>query len=163
MEQTQKKEHIIFYKTLYTVLILLVYLIGKGLPLYRIELSAYMHKTVAAGDLLMQTINGDIYQCSLFALGISPYMIASMIVQIISAFRKSETRRKISPKKNNQMMLGIAVIIALVQAIIQVQELVFSVSGSELFLAKCISVVEMVTGAVGQTVFFVMCPAQFEE
>lgn len=148
MEQTQKRENIIFYKLLYTFLILIVYLIGKGLPLYKIELSAYIHKTVEAGDLLMQTIGGDIYQCSLFALGISPYMIASMVVQIISAFRKSETRRKISPKKTNKMMLGITVIIAVIQAVLQVEELVYSVSGVELIFAKAISVIEMVTGAM---------------
>lgn len=148
MQQTEKKRNIVQEKILYTFIILIVYLIGKGLPLYMIDVSAYMHKAVEAEDLLMQTISGDIYQCSLFALGISPYMIASMVVQIISAFRKSETRSKISPKKTNKMVLGIALVIALVQAVIQVQDLVFCVSGIELLFAKAISVIQMVTGAM---------------
>lgn len=113
-----------------------------------IDVAAYRHQIVEAEDLLMQTISGDIYQCSLFALGISPYMIASMVVQIISAFRKSETRSKISPKKLNKMVLGIAVVIALIQAMIQVQDLSFRVYGADLFFAKVVSVIEMVTGAM---------------
>lgn len=146
--QKEKKENLVKYKLLYTVIILLVYCIGKGLPLYMIDVSAYLHKTVGAEDLLIQTISGDIYQCSLFALGISPYMISSMLVQIVSAFRKSETRSKISPKKTNKQVLGMALVIAIIQAMVQVQELIFRVEGFDLLLAKGIAVVEMVTGAM---------------
>lgn len=148
MGQKEKKENIILFKLLYTVIIILVYLIGKGLPLYMIDLSAYIHKTVEAEDLLIQTISGDIYQCSLFALGISPYMISSMLVQIISAFRKSEIRSKISPKKTNKQILGVTLVIATIQAIIQAQELIYRVSGSELIFAKTVASIEMVAGAM---------------
>lgn len=148
MLRIEKKENIVLLKILYTIIILLVYLVGKGLPLYMIDVSAYIHKTVDASELMMQSISGDIYQCSLFALGISPYMIGSMLVQIVNAFRRPEMRKKISPKKNNKMVLTIMVIIAFVQAIIQVQELVFRVSGPALVFAKTIAVLQMLTGAV---------------
>lgn len=148
MLRTEKKENIVLLKILYTLIILLVYLVGKCLPLYMIDVSVYMHKAVNASELLMQSISGDIYQCSLFALGISPYMIASMLVQIINAFRKSEIRKKISPKKNNKMVLTLMVVIAFIQAIIQVQELVFKISGVALIFAKTVAVLQMVTGAV---------------
>ena len=147
MLRTEKKENIVLLKILYTFIILLVYLIGKGLPLYMIDVSAYIHKTVDASELLMQSIGGDIYQCSLFALGISPYMIASMLVQIINAFRKSEIRKKISPKKNNKLVLTLMVIVAFIQAVLQVQELIFKVSGTALFWVKTVAVLQMVTGA----------------
>jgi len=145
--RTEKKENIVLLKILYTLIILLIYLVGKGLPLYMIDVSAYIHKTIDANTLLMQSISGDIYQCSLFALGISPYMIASMLVQIVNAFRKSEVRKKISPKKNNKMVLTFMVIIAFIQAIIQVQQLIFKVSGVALIFAKTVAVLQMVTGA----------------
>lgn len=144
----KKKQNVVKYKLLYTAIILLVYSIGKGLPLYMIDVSEYMHKTVEPESLLLQTIQGDVFQCSLFALGISPYMIASMLTQIISAFRKSEIRSKISPKKTNYQVLGMALVIAIIQAVVRVQGLVFRVSGYELLLAKVIAVVEMVTGAM---------------
>jgi len=148
VQQKENKENLVKYKLLYTALILLVYSIGKGLPLYGIDVSAYMHRTVGAEDLLLQTIQGDVFKCSLFALGISPYMISSMLIQIVSAFRKSETRSKISPKKTQKQILGMTLVIAIVQAVIQVQDLIFRVSSYELFLAKIIAVVEMVTGAL---------------
>lgn len=146
--KTENKENLVKYKLLYTALILLVYSIGKGLPLYGIDISAYMQKTVGAEELLLQTIQGDVFQCSLFALGISPYMISSMLIQIVSAFRKSETRSKISPKKTQKQILGMTLMVAIVQAVLQVQDLLFRVSGNELVLAKLIAVVEMVTGAM---------------
>jgi len=148
VQQKENKENLVKYKLLYTALILLVYSIGKGLPLYGIDVSPYMHRTVGAEDLLLQTIQGDVFKCSLFALGISPYMISSMLIQIVSAFRKSETRSKISPKKTQKQILGMTLVIAIVQAVIQVQDLIFRVSSYELFLAKIIAVVEMVTGAL---------------
>lgn len=146
--KTENKENLVKYKLLYTALILLVYSIGKGLPLYGIDVSAYMQKAVDAEDLLLQTIQGDVFQCSIFALGISPYMISSMLIQIVSAFRKSETRSKISPKKTQKQILAMTLTVAIIQAVLQVQELLFRVSGHELVLAKAIAVVEMVAGAM---------------
>ena len=148
MLQTEKKETIISQKILYTGIILLVYLLGKGLPLFMIDVSAYIHKTVDANTLILQSISGDVYKCSLFALGISPYMIASMLVQIINAFRKPEIRKKISPKKNNKMVLTIMIIVAFIQAVIQVQSLIFKASVTSMFFIKTVAVLQMVTGAV---------------
>ncbi len=148
VQQKENKENLVKYKLLYTALILLVYSIGKGLPLYGIDVSAYMHKTVGAEDLLLQTIQGDVFRCSLFALGISPYMISSMLIQIVSAFRKAELRSKISPKKTQKQILGMTLLVSIIQAVLQVQTLLFRVTGYELVLAKAIAVVEMVTGAM---------------
>lgn len=148
MKQKEQKENLVKYKLLYTAIILLVYMIGKSLPLHMIDVSAYIHKSVDAEDLLLQTISGDIFQCSLFALGISPYMISSMLIQIVSAFRKSETRSKISPKKTNKQVLGMTLVIAIVQALIQVPDLKFRVTGLDLLWAQSIAVIEMITGAM---------------
>ena len=87
MFKSGKNDSIIKYKLIKTILILLAYMIGKCLPLYMIDLSAYTNGSMDAEALLMQSISGDIYQCSLFALGISPYMISSVLVQLISTFR----------------------------------------------------------------------------
>lgn len=148
MFQSKNKDCILKYKILYTILILFVYLIGKSLPLYMVELSAYIHKSVDAEALLMQTISGDIYQCSLFALGISPYMISSIIVQVISSLRSSESRARISPKKMNKMVLVFTLILAILQAVIHVQDLQFRVLGYELMIAKIVAVFEMVAGVM---------------
>lgn len=148
MIQSKKKENILRYKLIYTVLILLVYLLGKSLPLYMVDLSAYVHTDLNAEDLLVQSISGDIYQCSLFALGISPYMIASVIVQMISSFKRSDFKVKVSPKKMNRMTLALTLMLAMFQALVQVQNLQFRVVGDMLILAQIVAVFEMIAGAM---------------
>ena len=148
MKQAHKGEKILIYKFIYTALILCVYILGKGLPLYGIDLSAYLHKTMDAEGLLLQTISGDVLQCSVFALGVSPYMISSMVAQIISAFRSPESKAKISPVKMNRLSLAVALLIAVAQAFLRVMELKFSVTGAMLLQARIIAGIEMVAGAM---------------
>lgn len=142
------KESITKYKLLYTALILLIYLIGKGLPLYRIDISMYLQRSIDAEAVLLQTISGDIYQCSVFALGISPFMISSIMVQVLMAFRSSEARSKISPKKMNRLSLVLMVIIAVVQAFLKVQELQFAVPKEQLLYTQGIAGIQMIAGAL---------------
>ena len=146
--QTKKKEHVYLEKILYTFLILLVYIVGKSLPLYGIDLSAYASRQIEAEDLLVQTISGDLYQCSLFALGISPYMISSIIIQMASAFRSEDARKRISPKKKNRITLFVTFCIAIVQAVLHVYDLQFNVSSNMLKMTQLVAVIEMITGVV---------------
>lgn len=147
MENTEKNT-IVKYKLLYTFLILGVYMVGRGMPLYMIDVSAYMQKVVDVEALLVQTISGDVFQCSLFALGLSPYMMSSIITQVISACRSSESRAKISQTKMNRMSLKLTIVMAVVQAVVKVQELHFRVDGNMLILAKSVAAIEMVAGAM---------------
>lgn len=144
----ENKKTLVKYKLIYTFLILAVYMVGRGLPLYMIETSAYMNKVVDVEALFVQTISGDVFQCSIFALGLSPYMMSSIITQVISACRSSESRAKISQAKMNRMSLKFTVVLAIVQAIVKVQELQFRVDGQMLVLAKAVAAVEMVAGAM---------------
>lgn len=148
MLQAEKKESIIRYKLIYTVLILLVYLLGKSMPLYGVDVSAYMDTNVDAETLLIQTISGDIYQCSLFALGISPYMISSIIVQIVSSCRSTESKGRISPKKVNRMSIILTFVLAVFQAVLHVRELQFAVEGNMLLVARTVAVFEMIAGVM---------------
>ncbi len=148
MQKQEKKESIIKYKLLYTMFILLVYILGKSLPLYGIDIGAYVHKNLDAEGILMQTITGDLYRCSVFALGISPYMISSMLIQVLQAVQGSESRAKKSPKKTNQQVLGLTLFFAIVQSAIEVRNLQFAVEASELFMARTIASAEMIAGVM---------------
>ena len=81
LKKKKQQSSVIKYKLLYTVMILLAYLIGREIPLYGIDLSAYIDKTISIEELLMQTVGGDTYRYSLLALGISPYVVASIFSQ----------------------------------------------------------------------------------
>ena len=145
---SERNESIIKYKLLYSAIILLIYVVGRSIPLYGIDFAHYMNKSNATDELLLQTISGDIYQCSILALGISPYMISNILVQIVSSFIKSDKRSKISPAKMTRISIGITVVIAMIQAFLRVRELEFAVAGEVLQLTRVIAFIEMVTGAV---------------
>ena len=115
-----KNESIIKYKILYSFVILLIYTVGKSLPIYMVDLAAYVDKSIGTDELLLQTISGDIYQCSIFALGISPYMISTIIVQIVTLFMNADKRSKVSPTKMTKISLVITLVIAMLQAAMRV-------------------------------------------
>lgn len=123
-------------------------MLGKGIPLYMIDLSAYIHKVADAESILLQTISGDIYRCSIFALGISPYMISNIIVQVMNACRGAENKSKVSQVKSNKITMALTLIIAIVQALLQVQKLQFRVTGDMLLVAQVVAAIEMIAGAM---------------
>ena len=144
MSKSGKRESIIKYKLLYTAIILLVYMLGRSLPIYGIDMAAYTGKAMDAGELLEQTISGDRH--SLFALGISPYMIASILVQMVTALRRAGSKEKISPLRTNRVMLALTFTFAVFQAATQVQELPFRPMWLPIELVKLVAAAELVAG-----------------
>ncbi len=148
MPQTHKKLHILRDKLAYTSVIIFIYLLGRCLPLYGIDVSAYSILPGNAEILLMQAISGDVNRYSLFALGISPYMISSLLIQIVVSCRNTGNRGRVSPKKINRAQLALTFGFAIFQAVLHVQNLKFRVASVELFLAKAVCILEMVTGVM---------------
>ena len=148
MAAKEKKKRILFQKFIYTVGIVLVYILGRDLPVYGIDTSAYRNRTWDAQALLLQTVTGDRNQSSVFALGISPYMIASMIVMVIVACRSTVAKSKISPKKINRVTIEITLALAVIQAILRVRDLTFVKSSQPLVYFKCMAIIELIAGAM---------------
>lgn len=142
-----QEKRILLQKAAFTVLMLFVYLLGRSLPLYQVDRLAYQDQAIDAENLLMQAIGGDRFRYSLFAIGISPYMIASIFVQVFAAAIKSDKRAAISPRILNWITIWSTMGLALLQAILHVREIEFICSQSELALVRVITVLEMVTGA----------------
>ena len=59
MQKGNGKDHVLKYKLAYSGIILLVYIVGKNIPLYKVDRSAYQQVSVGVEDLLVQTIGGD--------------------------------------------------------------------------------------------------------
>ena len=142
------KEHVVKYKLLYSAIIFLVYIVGKNIPLYSINVDAYRNISFEADELLFQTIGGDFYRSSVFALGIFPSMISGLIVQIGMAVRHLFTKEEISPKKTQYITAAMTFVIAAFQAVTQVTALQFSAEKEMLPVVWTIAVAEMITGAV---------------
>lgn len=149
MSNHVEKENVLKYKLAYSGIIILAYIIGKNIPLYGIDISAY---TDSAGlnmeDLLIQSISGDAYKSSVFALGIFPSMIAGFSAQIFMAIRGLFTKSGISPGKSRRMTVIVTLMIAIFQAVVQTPELNFRVSSEPLYITRMMAGFEMVTGAV---------------
>lgn len=103
----ESKENVLKYKLAYSGIILFVYLIGKNIPLYALDVSAYREAYFNVEELLLQSISGDAFRSSVFALGIFPSMISGFIVQIFMAIRGLFTKSGISPGKSRRMTVAV--------------------------------------------------------
>lgn len=148
MKREKKEPSPIKYKLLYTIFILLAYLIGREIPLYGIDLSAYIDKTISIEELLMQTVGGDTYRYSLLALGISPYVAASIFLQAYTAYKRAASKEKVSPHKITILTLTGTMLVALLQAVLHVRELKYTVTGEALLFAQGITIFQMLAGVM---------------
>ncbi|RIX47866.1 preprotein translocase subunit SecY [Paenibacillus nanensis] len=74
-------------RILFTLLILLIYRIGSFIPVPGVDKSVFESIDSAGADLfgLLNTFSGGaLFQFSIFAIGITPYITASIIVQLLS-------------------------------------------------------------------------------
>lgn len=135
-------------KLLFTLIIMAVYLIGRELPLYGVDLAAYDAFRDASEDLIMQTIGGDRYKTSVLALGISPFMFSMLFVQVTVAFKSADSKAHTSPKKVTRATLILMLIWSCVQAYFTANSTIYVFDGGyQLIVAKFISAIQMVTGA----------------
>ena len=144
----EKRESVFYQKLLYTVFTILVYLIGRSIPVYGVDTAACRQVALDAQDLITQTISGDRNRYSVFALGISPIMISSILSQLVLAFRSSDSKAKMSPRKNKLIILCLAFVIALVQAFLRTRELFFLELQEPLTVVRLIAGLEMVVGVM---------------
>lgn len=148
MKQKEKKEHIILFKLLFTALMVIVYLIGRKIPLYGIDTAAYMYVEPDAESLLEQMIGGDVHRYSVFALGMSPYIMASIMIQVYSNYRRKSPKGRLSTRKTNLLKVGLALIFAIWQAFSRAWELKYVVEGKEYYLTCVIAAIEMIAGVM---------------
>lgn len=148
MKRKEQKYTVIKYKLLYTTLILLIYLVGREIPLSGLDLSAYTDKSVSIEELLMQTVGGDTFRYSLLALGMSPYITASILAQVYAAYKRAGAKEKISPHRMAVLTAAGTLLLALFQAVSHVRELKFAVAGGELLITQAVTVFQMVAGVM---------------
>lgn len=140
------KEHILLYKILYSLMIMFVYMIGRNIPLYGVDVEAYRDVDINAQSIIIQAVSGDMKNCSIFILGLWPYMLASMLIVLVVAIATLDKTRRISPKKVNIWTVTLMLIIGILQAYERVQNYIYKVDGTALIQAKAIVFVELIAG-----------------
>ena len=140
------KEHILLYKILYSLMVMFVYMIGRNIPLYGVDVEAYRDVDINAQSIIIQAVSGDMKNCSIFILGLWPYMLASMLIVLVVAIATLDKTRRISPKKVNIWTVTLMLIIGVLQAYERVQNYIYKVDGTALIQAKVIAFVELIAG-----------------
>ena len=140
------KEHILLYKILYSLMIMLVYMIGRNIPLYGVDVEAYRDVDINAQSIIIQAVSGDMKNCSIFILGLWPYMLASMLIVLVVAIATLDKTRRILPKKVNIWTVTLMLIIGMLQAYERVQNYIYKVDSTALIQAKVIAFVELIAG-----------------
>lgn len=143
----RKKSALLEDKLLYTYIIVLAYMIGRSIPLYGVDVSNLVVREMDAQTILTQTVSGDLNQCSILALGIVPYMTASILVSMIAACRSSESKTRTSSITMNRITILLMLVFASLLAASRLNDLPFTATGYNLIMQKVIASVQMVTGA----------------
>ena len=123
-----------------------VYMIGRNIPLYGVDVEAYRDVDINAQSIIIQAVSGDMKNCSIFILGLWPYMLASMLIVLVVAIATLDKTRRISPKKVNIWTVTLMLIIGILQAYERVQNYIYKVDGIALIQAKTIAFVELIAG-----------------
>lgn len=144
----KRKTHELRGRLLFTIMILAVYMVGRSLLLYHIDPAAHELAELDSQNIMMSMISGDRYQYTLFALGIMPYITATLIIWIFMALKGAEFRARFSPQKTERATLLLMIIIAAAFALSRAGDLEFQPSDFDMNVLRGIAVFEMIVGAV---------------
>lgn len=142
------KTHELSKRLLFTVMILVIYMAGRSLLLYNIDLAAYQLEELDSQNIMISMISGDRYQYTVFALGIMPFITSNLIMWLYTAVRGSEFKARLSPQKIERYSFFLMMVLAVIFAMFRVGGLVFKESKLDSGILKAIAVVEMIVGAV---------------
>lgn len=130
-----------------TMLILAIYMAGRSILLYCVDPAAYQLDELDAQNIMASMISGDRYQYTVFALGVMPYIMSSLLTWLFVGIMGSDYKSRISPRKMSQATLALMMVIASVSALSRAGDLVFKESFLDARVLRVIAVVEMVAGA----------------
>lgn len=142
-----KKPHELYKRIGFSLLILIIYLMGRSILLYGV--SSDMGPTAGTIQSIVATmLSGDHYQRTIMALGIMPYINASLLVQVISSLKNANSRTKISKQKQDRWMLITAIIFTIFMALMQSANLTYQSSAGPAFWVRLFVTIELMGGAM---------------
>ncbi len=117
----QQKGDLFFRKLFYSLLLILIYLVGRGVPVPWVIPAEHqdffaMDLSSMIGDMMGKDPSGG----SVLALGLGPYMSTMIFVQIASSLtRKNNKNKKPAKKLIRRISISIAMVVAAVQGFVE--------------------------------------------
>ncbi len=141
------KTHELPRRLLCMILVLGVFVLGRNIILYNVDIASLVDNNNAE-NILLSAVSGDLNRYSIFALGIMPYMSASILVQFVLLVLPKESKKRISKSKMDTISLILAIIFSLFLGYSRANELVYLTSPLSKLALMIISIVEMVIGSL---------------
>lgn len=143
-----QRVHELRNRTLVTVLAVAVYMFCRTIVLYGVSVDDATARAAGAPNLLSMMLSGDRYRITVMALGVAPYINASLLVQILFAFRSASSRAKISKMQHERWRLVTSIAFALVMAVMLAFGLTFEEGAGSLWALRLIAIAEVFAGAM---------------
>lgn len=147
------KTHVLRSRIVFTVFVLAVYVLGRLVPVYGAVESGAGGGT-AARAMAVMLLSGSHAQNTLAALGVMPYINASLLVQIVAALKSSNSRAKVSKQRMDRWMLAVTMIFAGAMASVQALDMPFRASAGNLLFIRIQAAAELFLGAM---LIFALC------
>ena len=132
-----------------TLLVLIVFLVGRNIVLYGVDVSSLQSQQTSAQDFVISILSGDRYRSSFFALGITPYITASMLLLFIFVFFPNNVKKRISQQKMEMITMITAGILSIVYAYVRSSELEYIKDNLyfDSFGLRLIAIISLTVGA----------------
>lgn len=108
------KHHLLVKKIGFTFFLILIFLLGRQIPLPGVDVNAYLGSENSFIRTTSSLTGGNLSQIGLFSLGLGPWMSAMILMRLLTLGRDSQ---QLSPKalsiRQNSLMLVVAIIQAL--------------------------------------------------
>lgn len=134
-------------RIIFTLIVLAVYLLGRCVPLFGAGRGGNAQGMASTREMAAMMFIGDRYQTSLMALGVLPYINASLLVQVVFALRSVNSRARVSKQKMDRWMIIVTTIFAAGMAAAQAMNLA-SGAGGNIVLIGVLAALEMFAGAM---------------
>lgn len=141
----KSKEHILLYKILFTLIIVAIYIVGRNISVYGVDVTAYQGEQTDVQTMFLQSLSGDSRNISIFVLGLWPYMIASMFAILVMAFKSLDKNSRVSQNYLNVVTVVIMMIVAVFQAFSKISGFKFLQAYNNWF-AKGVVFIELIAG-----------------
>lgn len=111
------RTHLMQKRLSFCLVIVFVYFVLHKIPLNGLDMTYYNSVNMDLSTILASSVNGSNRECTVMALGISPYITASLIVSIIMVFRSKESKSHSSPMLQNKIIILSSFCLTLFEAI----------------------------------------------
>lgn len=143
--KNKNKEHILVYKIFFTIMIIAIYVLGRNISVYGVDVTEYQNDNLSVQTMFLQSLSGDSRNISIFVLGLWPYMIASMLAILVMALKALDKNSRTSANYINVVTLVIMMVCASIQAINKIRAFEF-MSGYDNIIVKAIVFCELIAG-----------------